>query len=313
MAVQGVGVNGHPHPPAPSPANGRGGALHQLRAILEMIKFEHTVFALPFALISMLLAARTLPGELPGWRTFAWILGAMVGARSAAMAFNRIVDARFDAQNPRTAKRAIPAGLLTAGQAALFTFAAVALFEISAYELNRLCFLLSPLALAAVLGYSYTKRFTPLSHLFLGFGIGIAPVGAWLAVTGRFALAPILLCVVVMLWIGGFDIIYALQDVEFDKQTDLRSLPSSIGPARALMISRIMHGLMVLILTAVGVILHLHILYFVGVAVAAALIVYEQSIVSPTDLSRVNLAFFTLNGWVSVALFAFVALDRFLG
>jgi 4-hydroxybenzoate polyprenyltransferase len=288
--------------------------LGRLRIILEMIKFEHTIFALPFALISTLLAARTagLPNGLPtGWM-LGWILVAMVGARSAAMAFNRIVDARFDAANPRTAKRAIPAGLLTVSQVTLFTIASVALFVFAAYQLNPLCLALSPVALLAVLGYSYTKRFTPLSHLFLGFAIGIAPIGAWIAVTCRLDVVPLLLGAVVMLWIGGFDIIYALQDVDFDQSVGLHSLPMRIGRSRALFVSRLMHAAMLALLVVVGVLAGLHTVYFVGVGVIAALIIYEQSIVSPDDLSRVNVAFFTLNGWVSVSLFAFVVLDRLI-
>ncbi len=284
--------------------------LTHLRTVLEMIKFEHTIFALPFALISTLLASSSLPDGLPSGRTILWILVAMVGARSAAMTFNRIVDARFDAANPRTAARAIPTGELTTAHAMVFTLAAVGLFVLAAYELNPLCLTLSPVALLTILGYSYTKRFTPLSHLLLGLGIGIAPVGAWLAVTGRFDPPPFLLAAAVTLWIGGFDIIYALQDVEFDRRAGLRSLPAAIGASRALAISRLMHVIMICVLMAFGVLMGLHVLYYVGVAVAAALILYEQSIVSSTDLSRVNLAFFTLNGWISVALLAFVILDR---
>jgi 4-hydroxybenzoate polyprenyltransferase len=301
MAVYGEGVK-------------RTGPLERLRIILEMIKFEHTIFALPFALVSTLLAAQAagLPNGLPTPYMFGWILVAMVGARSAAMAFNRIVDARFDAANPRTAKRAIPAGLLTIPQVALFTVVSVALFVLAAYQLNPLCLALSPVALLAVLGYSYTKRFTSLSHLFLGFAIGIAPIGAWIAVTGRFDAVSLLLGAVVLLWIGGFDIIYALQDVEFDSRVGLYSLPKRLGRARALLVSRLMHALMLGLLALVGVFAGLHVAYFVGVVVIALLIAYEQSIVSPDDLSRVNVAFFTLNGWVSVSLLAFVLLDRLI-
>jgi len=282
----------------------------RLRIILEMIKFEHTIFALPFALISTILASRSLSHGLPSPRIASWILAAMVGARSAAMAFNRLVDASIDAQNPRTATRAIPAGLLSISQVALFTIASVALFELAAFELNPLCLLLSPIALAAILGYSYTKRFTSFCHLVLGFSIGIAPVGAWVAVTGRIDLVPLLLGAVVMFWIGGFDIIYALQDVEFDRRMGLFSMPRLIGKGPALVVSRIMHAAVVALLIVVGSLMGLHILYFLGVAVVGALVAYEQSIVSPADLSRVNVAFFTLNGWVSVSLFAFVVLDR---
>ncbi|HZP84821.1 MAG TPA: UbiA-like polyprenyltransferase [Chthonomonadaceae bacterium] len=282
--------------------------LKKTRMILDMIKFEHTIFALPFALISALLAARSQPQGLPV-RTLLWILVAMIGARSAAMAFNRLADAAFDAENPRTANRHLPAGLLSSAQVWLFFLVAVALFELAAWKLNRLCFLLSPVALALILGYSYTKRFTWLCHLFLGLAIGIAPVGAWLAVTGKIELVPALLGAVVMLWIGGFDIIYALQDYEYDLRSPLHSLPKKLGKANALLVSRLMHSVMIVLLILIGALYGLHALYFLGVAVVAALIGYEQSLVKPDDLRRVNLAFFTLNGWVSVSLFAFVLLD----
>lgn len=288
------------------------GLIAQTRVILEMIKFEHTLFALPFALIATLLAAQSvrMPHGLPSGRTIAWILAAMVGARSAAMAFNRIADAQFDAANPRTASRAIPAGLLTVGQVAAFTAAAAALFELAAYELNPLCLALSPIALAAILGYSFTKRFTSLAHLALGAAIGIAPVGAWAAVTGRIELVPLLLGAAVTLWIGGFDIIYALQDLDFDRQAGLRSLPVRLGPARALAVSRAMHGVMLACLVAVGILAGLHATYYVGLTIVAGLIAIEHALVSPDDLSRVNASFFTVNGWVSVCLLAFVLLDR---
>lgn len=284
---------------------------HQTRLILQMIKFEHTIFAMPFALISTLLAARKLPQGLSSM-TLIWIVLAMVGARSAAMAFNRLTDAEIDAQNPRTAKRHIPAGLLTRAQVTLFFLVSVLLFECAAWKLNRLCFALSPLALLFVLGYSYTKRFTSLCHLILGFAIGIAPIGAWLAVRGTLDLVPVLLGATVMLWIGGFDIIYALQDYEFDVKAPLFSLPKRLGKPAALWISRLMHLGAVLLLIAVGALYGLHLTYFIGVAVVAGLIAYEQSLVKPDDLRRVDLAFFTLNGWVSISLFAFVLIDGLL-
>ncbi len=277
-----------------------------------MIKFEHTLFALPFALISMLLASRSQGRSLPEPRIIGGILLAMVGARSAAMAFNRIADARIDALNPRTAIRAIPTGQVSLAQAWLFTVTAIVVFEIAAWWLNPLCLALSPVALLAVLGYSYTKRFTPLCHLFLGFGIGIAPIGAWVAVTGRIDPLPVLIGAAVMLWIAGFDIIYALQDAEFDTQHRLRSLPQSIGKPAALMLSRFLHLAMLALLLYVGIAASLHVAYFLGLVIVTGLIAYEHSIVSPSDLSRVNLAFFTLNGWVSVLLFAFVIADRLL-
>jgi 4-hydroxybenzoate polyprenyltransferase len=285
--------------------------LTRSRLMLEMVKIEHTIFALPFALISFMLAIRHTSGGFNGLTLF-WIVVAMVGARSAAMAFNRLVDAEYDRQNPRTAKRHIPAGLLSRAQVTLFLLVAITLFEIAAWRLNTLCLLLSPIALGAILGYSYTKRFTALCHLFLGFAIGIAPIGAWIAVTGALNIVPILIGAVVMLWIGGFDIIYALQDYDFDRESALFSLPKAIGKANALTVSRLMHALAVTILLAIGKIEGLHALYFVGVVVVAGLILYEQTLVKPDDLSRVDMAFFTLNGWVSVSLFAFVLLDRVL-
>lgn len=279
--------------------------VRQARIILEMIKFEHTVFALPFALLSALLAARGIPEP----RTLGWILVAMVGARSAAMAFNRIADLHYDALNPRTANRALPRGILTLGQVAAFTAVSAGVFVLAAWQLNPLCFALSPVALLWILGYSYTKRFTALSHLWLGLSLGIAPVGAWLAVRGQFDLVPILLALAVTLWTAGFDIIYSLQDVEFDRRVGLRSLPQTVGEAPALWLSRLMHVGMVGLLLAVGRLADLHWGYYAGVSVAALLIAYEQSLVKPDDLSRVNLAFFTLNGWVSVLLFAFTVVD----
>lgn len=287
------------------------GAVRKTRLLLDMVKFEHTIFALPFALIGMLLAARGVVGGVQG-RTVAFILLAMVGARSAAMAFNRLVDADFDAENPRTASRHLPAGLLNRAQVWLFFAVAIALFELASWQLNPLCLLLSPIALLAILGYSYTKRFTSLCHLFLGFGIGIAPIGAWIAVRGSLALVPLLLGAVVMLWIGEFDVIYALQDYDFDVNAPLHSLPKRIGKTNALRVSRLMHGLMLVLLLAIGLLSGLHLFYYVGLAIVSGLILYEQSLVKPDDLRRVNLAFFTLNGWVSVSLFIFVLLDIFM-
>lgn len=280
------------------------------RMTLDMIKFEHTIFALPFALISMLLASK--PALLPSGATIFWILVAMVGARSAAMSFNRLADAKIDSENPRTASRHIPSGLLDKGYVWGFFVISILLFEVAAWQLNRICFLLSPVALAAVLGYSYTKRFTALCHLILGFAIGIAPIGAWLAVRGELHPIPLLIGAIVMLWIGGFDIIYALQDYEFDRKSSLHSLPKWVGKGNALLISRIMHLLMLGLLIGLGVVANLHLPYYIGVAITAVLIVYEQSLVKPTDLSRVNLAFFTLNGWIGVCLFFAVLADCLL-
>lgn len=287
------------------------GFISKSRLIMQMIKFEHTIFALPFALISALLASRTTAHGLTA-STLGWVVLAMVGARSAAMSFNRITDAEIDAANPRTASRHIPAGLLSGTQVFLFLSVSVVLFEVASWKLNRLCFALSPVALLAILGYSYTKRFTSLCHIALGFAIGIAPIGAWLAVCGSLAIVPLLLGAAVMFWIGGFDIIYALQDYDVDVNSTLFSLPKRIGKARALIVSRLMHAAAIVCLTAVGLLFGLHAAYYLGVVVVAALITYEQSLVKPDDLRRVDLAFFTLNGWVSVSLFGFVLLDVFV-
>ncbi len=286
----------------------------RLKLTLEMIKFEHTVFALPFALVSALLAARHqgLPRGLPSAAVVAWILVAMVAARSAAMAFNRLVDIRFDAANPRTAGRALPAGLLQTSYVWAFTFVSVGLFVLAAWRLNPLCVVLAPVALIAILGYSLTKRITSLSHIVLGFAIGLSPVGAWIAVTGGLSVVPLLLGVAVMCWIAGFDIIYSLQDVDFDRSQGLHSLPVRLGNRRALVLSRILHVAVVLLLTAVGIGAGLHLAYAAGVILVAGMLAYEHSLVSPTDLSRVNVAFFTMNGWVSITLFCMVVLDRLL-
>ena len=282
--------------------------LGRIGIVLEMIKFEHTVFALPFALISMLVAAK----GLPAWSVIGWILAAMVGARTAAMGFNRIVDARLDAANPRTRCRAIPTGQVSIAAASALVVAAGALLVAAAYMLNPLAFALSPVALVVVLSYSYSKRFTSLSHLWLGLCLGIAPVGAWIAVRGRIELASIVLSAAVMLWTAGFDIIYSLQDVEFDRRMGLFSLPARLGPAQALAVSRVFHAVMIGLLACFGLKTGLDAAYYVGVALVAAFLVYEQSLVSPRDLSKVNTAFFTLNGFVSIGLLAFVAVDVFL-
>jgi 4-hydroxybenzoate polyprenyltransferase len=282
--------------------------------ILEMIKFEHTVFALPFALIGALLAggARGAGPGLPGWRVLGWILVAMVGARSSAMAFNRLVDLEFDRQNPRTANRALPTGLLTPAQVGAFVTVSIALFLLAAWQLNRLALLLAPVALLVILGYSYTKRFTRWSHLVLGLGIGIAPTGAWIAVQGRLAPAPILLSAAVMLWVAGFDVIYACQDIDFDREAGLYSLPSRLGVGPALWLSRLMHLGTVLLLAAGGMAAQAGPAYYAGVGFVALLLVYEQNLVRPADLSRVNAAFFTVNGCVSVGLLLFTAADVWL-
>lgn len=283
----------------------------QTRIILEMIKFEHTIFMLPFALMAAVVAGHS---NWPlFWTKIPWILLAMVGARSAAMAFNRIVDRKFDALNPRTASRALPAGQLTVPQVAAFTVVASALLVFAAWMLNPLALALSPVALAVVFFYSYTKRFTSLSHLFLGIALAIAPVGAWIAIRGRIDEPALWLAGAVVCWLFGFDIIYALQDTEFDKANGLFSMPARVGNARALVLSRIAHTVMIGLLAMAGVAAHLGVIYYIGVGLVAVLIGYEQSLVKPNDLSKLNVAFFTLNGYISVGLFVLTLADVLIG
>jgi 4-hydroxybenzoate polyprenyltransferase len=268
------------------------------RIILEMIKIEHTIFALPFALMGAVVAEKRIP-PIP---SLLWIIVAMVGARSAAMAFNRLVDADHDAVNPRTKMRAIPAGLLTKTQVGIFTILASALLVLAAWKLNRLAFELSPIALICALGYSVTKRFTVFSHAFLGLALSIAPMGAWIAVTGKFQDAPMLLAAAVLFWLFGFDIIYALQDTEFDRQFGLHSIPAKLGNAKALIVSRFAHVVMIVFLIAFGITAHLHSIYWIAVTLVAGLVCYEHSLVKADDLSKLNFAFFNLNGYISSGL-----------
>ena len=285
--------------------------MRRLRIILAMIRFEHTIFAMPFAVMSAFIAAK----GFPKWGALAWIAGAMAGARSSAMAFNRLADARIDAENPRTQSRAIPAGLITKKAVAFFTAGSAVWFLFCAWMLNPLAFALAPLALAVVLFYSYSKRFTPLSHLWLGASLSIAPVGAWIAVRGEFHPLPLALALAVAFWVAGFDIIYACQDADFDKRRGLRSIPSRFGVRNALRISQTLHVLMVAaLLFAVPPLAARHgtplgLPYWIGCAAVAALLIYEHTLVKPNDLSRVNAAFFTMNGLVSLAFMAFCVAD----
>lgn len=273
--------------------------LHNIRTTLEMIKFEHTLFALPFAFLGAVLAAN----GLPGWRQILWITLAMVGARSAAMSFNRIVDARIDAANPRTQMRAIPAGTLSTTFVWVFLAVSVALFFVAAWRLNRLTLILSPVALFSVLLYSYTKRFTTFSHLFLGWALAIAPTGAWIAVRGALdSPVPILLSLVVMMWTAGFDVLYACQDADFDRKSGLHSIPQKFGIAGALRIARIFHAQAFFALIALYLISGVGTLGLVGVVITGALLAYQHTLVRPNDLSRLNAAFFTTNAFVSVIL-----------
>jgi len=282
--------------------------LHNVRVSLEMIKWEHSVFALPFALCGGMLAANGWPSA---WKIF-WIVLAMVSARSAAMAFNRYVDAEIDAANPRTSMRAVPAGVLSKRFVGLFVVVACAVFIVAASMLNRLTLVLSPLALAIVLLYSYTKLWTRWSHLVLGFALGVAPAAAWIAVRGSLDPRILLLTGAVMFWVGGFDVLYACQDCDFDASFGLHSLPRHYGVARALVLARLMHGIMLLLLIAVIAAFGLGKLAVAGVILVAFLIAYEHSLVSAKDLSKLNAAFFTMNGVISVVLFVFVAADLLL-
>lgn len=280
-------------------------AFHNVRVSLEMIKWEHSIFALPFALCGAMLAAGGWPSA---WKVL-WIIVAMVSARSAAMAFNRYADSEIDAANPRTKIRAVPAGLLSKRFVGLFVIAASAIFILSAAMLNRLALLLSPVALAIVFLYSYTKRFTRWSHLILGFALGVAPAAAWIAVRGTLDTRILLLTGVVTFWVGGFDVLYACQDCEFDAGYGLHSIPRHYGVPRALLAARMMHAVMLLLLIAVVSAFGLGKLAAAGVVVVALLIAYEHSLVSARDLSNLNAAFFTMNGVISVVLFIFVAAD----
>jgi 4-hydroxybenzoate polyprenyltransferase len=263
----------------------------------RMIRFSHSIFALPFALASMTLA---LEGRRFAWGMLGWILVAMVGARSAAMGFNRLADQAIDARNPRTSGRELPRGVLTRAEVWAFVAISIGALVVAAAMLNPLCLALSPLALAIVFGYSYTKRFTELSHVVLGLALGVAPAGAWIAVRGRLELPAVLLGLAVLGWVAGFDVIYACQDVDFDRREDLRSIPARLGVARALLVARGLHVMAVGLMLAIYPLVRLHPIYLVGVIALAGLLLYEHTLVSARDLSRVNAAFFTMNGWVSV-------------
>jgi 4-hydroxybenzoate polyprenyltransferase len=277
----------------------------RIRTVLEMIKFEHSVFALPFALTGALLAARATFHGWPSLRQVLWIVVAMVAARSAAMTINRIVDLQYDSRNPRTKMRALATGALSVSFAWTFTLIAVAVFFVAAWQLNALALKLAPVALAILFFYSYTKRFTSWSHLFLGFALGISPAAAWIAVTGSFDWRMLILCGAVTLWVGGFDVLYACQDVEFDRQAGLFSVPQRFGIANALIIARAMHGGVVILLSWLALSFGLPWPAWAGIAVVAALLGYEHSLVKAHDLSRLNAAFFTVNGYISMLFLLF--------
>jgi 4-hydroxybenzoate polyprenyltransferase len=310
-----------------------------VKKYLSLVKFSHTIFAMPFALIGFFLGIFKFDYALsvvPGWHTviyppntphfplpvfmngnifiklFILVILCMIFARSAAMAFNRWLDAKYDAMNPRTAVREIPAGIIKPNNALIFTIANCLLFIACCFFINKLCLYLSPIALFVILFYSYTKRFTALCHLVLGVGLSLAPIGAYIAVTGQFNMLPILFSFTVLFWVSGFDIIYALQDEEFDKQNQLHSIPSAVGKIKALRISELLHLLSAACVIGAGIYGHFGLWYWIGVAVFAGLLIYQHLLVKPTDLSKVNMAFFTTNGIASVVFSVFVILDLFI-
>jgi 4-hydroxybenzoate polyprenyltransferase len=280
----------------------------RIRTVLEMIKFEHSIFALPFALTGALLAARATHQPPKGWptlRQFFWIIVAMVAARSAAMTMNRIADVRFDKENPRTQKRALATGALSLSFAWLFTIVAVAVFFVAARQLNVLALKLAPLAIAILFFYSFTKRFTNWSHLFLGFALGISPAAAWIAITGSLDWRMLILCAAVTMWVGGFDVLYACQDVDYDQRAGLYSVPRRFGIASALLIARFMHSSVVALLAWLAYSFALPWPAWAGIAVVAALLGYEHSLVKPGDLSKLDAAFFAVNGYISLLFLLF--------
>jgi 4-hydroxybenzoate polyprenyltransferase len=275
---------------------------------LSLVKFSHTIFAMPFAMTGFFMA--TAKAQQPfHWQQFVLVVLCMVFARSAAMAFNRWLDADIDKRNPRTAKREIPAGIIAPGNALFFVIANAVLFMLCCWFINRLCFFLSPVALLVVLGYSYTKRFTALCHLVLGLGLSLAPIGAFLSVTGYFALLPVLVSVLVLCWVSGFDIIYALQDEEFDRSLSLNSIPAWLGKPAALRFSEVLHIIAGILVLGIGVQGHFHWLYWIGAGVFIVMLVSQHLLVKPHDLSRVNLAFMTTNGIASVVYAVFAISD----
>jgi len=282
----------------------------KLKTTLQMIKFEHTLFALPFAFLGAILAA----DGLPTWWQILWITAAMFGARSAAMTFNRIIDRKFDAENPRTANRELPSGKLSVSFAWAFFIVSVILFEVAAYSLNWLTFALSPVALFSILGYSYAKRFTSFAHLILGWSLAISPTAAWIAVRGAIdSEIPLLLSLLVMMWTAGFDVLYACQDFEFDKKAGLRSIPARFGIKISLRIARLFHAQAFIVLLLLYLITDLNWLALVGIVAVGALMIYQHTLVKADDLSRMNAAFFTTNAMVSVILFLTFGGAVFLG
>lgn len=282
-----------------------------MKNYLSLVKFSHTIFAMPFALIGFFLAVQ-LTNAVFEWHLLLKVVLCMVFARNAAMAFNRFIDRNIDEKNPRTAIREIPAGIINANAALWFVILNSVAFIITTYFINPLCLALSPVALAVVLGYSITKRFTALCHLILGLGLSLAPIGAYLAVVGRFDILPLLFSFAVLFWVGGFDIIYALQDEDFDRENDLFSIPVWLGKPKALMLSNVLHAVTAGLMFLAGQMGDFHWLYWVGFAVFVGLLIYQHTLVKPTDLSKINMAFFTTNGVASVMFAGFLIADLYL-
>jgi 4-hydroxybenzoate polyprenyltransferase len=278
---------------------------------LSLIKFSHTVFALPFALLGFFLAVKTTEANFD-WKILGLVVLCMVFARSAAMAFNRLIDTDVDKENPRTAIREIPAGIIGKGSALVFVVLNSLFFIAATYFINTICFYLSPVALLVILGYSYTKRFTFLCHLILGLGLSLAPIGAWLAVTGEFSLLPILFSFAVLFWVSGFDIIYALQDEAFDKSKGLHSIPAAIGTKNALLLSSVFHFFSAGFILTAGFIGNAGMYYWIAAAIFSGLLLYQHSLVKPNDLSKVNIAFFTTNGIASIVFATLAIADLYL-
>ncbi|MGN6603536.1 MAG: UbiA-like polyprenyltransferase [Ginsengibacter sp.] len=288
-------------------------SLNGIKSYFSLVKFAHTIFAMPFALIGFFYGLKIVNYQLnrTWWLLFILVILCMVFARSAAMAFNRLLDADFDAKNPRTLIREIPGGIISKRNAAVFVTINCIAFIITTYFINLLCFALSPVALFVILFYSYTKRFTVFCHLVLGLGLSLAPIGAFIAVTGKFALVPVLFSFSVLFWVSGFDIIYALQDESFDKENNLYSMPSWLGTAKALRVSELLHFLSAAAIVAAGMIGSFSWFYWAGVAVFVFFLFYQHALVKPKDLSKVNKAFFSSNGIASVVFCVFVLLDLF--
>jgi 4-hydroxybenzoate polyprenyltransferase len=286
-----------------------GLSMGKIRIYMEMIKFEHSIFALPFAYLGAFLSQKKVTDLL----TLAWITVAMVGARSFAMAVNRLIDVEIDRRNPRTAERALPKGFLSVRNVLLFSAVSLAIFLLAVYNLAPICRYVWPLVVIPFVVYPYTKRFTWLSHFVLGLCLGLAPVGAWIAVTGTYGPAPFLIGTAVLLWVAGFDILYAIQDIDFDRKHGLHSIPARFGIRPSLALTKVLHAASVGLFIVAGMRLHLGVFYFTGVAVAALLLAYENSLIKTDDLSRLNVAFFTMNGFTSIIMFCFVVIEVIFG